>query len=239
MIDSGCATIAEVRKRGAEFWDEFDHYLSDIIVGIVLDAVLVTLIAPRGIYRGTPLPKKRGVTQAIMRWSRRLPAASLQKSPVGSPFTLTDRMAGFVVKSLEYALAGILCGLVGQGLTNGMVVVKRQVLAEAATRRSKKNEAASRTKKGKQGKKGNMETVSKAHKKMPDPIMTGLVWGLFMATSSNVRYQIVFGIERLLEASVLRRSAPLLNAASIVVRFANNVIGGEQFIDYARWAKIQ
>ncbi len=45
-IDTGCATVAEVRKRGDEFWNEFDFYLSDLIVGCVLDVVLVTLLAP-------------------------------------------------------------------------------------------------------------------------------------------------------------------------------------------------
>ncbi len=37
---------AQVRKRGKDFWAEFEFYLSDLIVGIVLDVVLVTLMAP-------------------------------------------------------------------------------------------------------------------------------------------------------------------------------------------------
>lgn len=43
---AGCATVAEVRKRGPEFWDEFEFYLSDLVVGCVLDVVLVSLMAP-------------------------------------------------------------------------------------------------------------------------------------------------------------------------------------------------
>jgi len=46
VIDSGCATVAEVRKRGEEFWDEFEFYLSDMLVGLVMDVVLVSLLAP-------------------------------------------------------------------------------------------------------------------------------------------------------------------------------------------------
>jgi N-glycosylase/DNA lyase len=30
---SVCATVAEVRKRGEDFWAEFEFYLSDLIVG--------------------------------------------------------------------------------------------------------------------------------------------------------------------------------------------------------------
>jgi hypothetical protein len=40
------AGAAQVRKRGKDFWAEFEFYLSDLIVGIVLDVVLVTLMAP-------------------------------------------------------------------------------------------------------------------------------------------------------------------------------------------------
>ena len=45
-IDVCCATLAEVRKRGEKFWGEFEFYLSDLAVGMVLDIVLVTLLAP-------------------------------------------------------------------------------------------------------------------------------------------------------------------------------------------------
>ena len=45
-IDVCCATLAEVRKRGENFWGEFEFYLSDLAVGMVLDIVLVTLLAP-------------------------------------------------------------------------------------------------------------------------------------------------------------------------------------------------
>ncbi len=31
---------------------------------------------------------------------------------------------------------------------------------------------------------------------VPPLVMTSLTWGLFMGVSSNVRYQIVFGLER-------------------------------------------
>lgn len=48
-IDSGCATFAEVRKRGDEFWDEFEFYLSDLLVGLVMDVVLVGLMAPTAV----------------------------------------------------------------------------------------------------------------------------------------------------------------------------------------------
>lgn len=42
---AACATYAEVTKRGKEFWNEFEYYLSDLTVGLVLDVLLVGLMA--------------------------------------------------------------------------------------------------------------------------------------------------------------------------------------------------
>lgn len=69
--------------------------------------------------------------------------------------------------------------------------------------------------------------------------MTALVWGLFMGVSSNTRYQIVFGLERVVDETVARNIPQVAYLTTLAIRFINNVIGGEQFIDMARWAKIQ
>ncbi len=55
---AGCATVAEVRKRGSDFWGEFEFYLSDLVVGCVLDCVLVSLLAPIAVLG--PHAKSRG-----------------------------------------------------------------------------------------------------------------------------------------------------------------------------------
>lgn len=211
FIDSGCATIAEVRKRGEHFWDEFDFYMSDIVVGIVLDAVLVTLLAPRAVVGAHRKSQSMtGILGKLKRLSDKVPSAVFAKSQPGmAPYTVGDRALGFVVKGLEYALAGTLCGLIGQGATNGIIMAKRALLGEE------------------QG-------------EMPDIVKTSLVWGLFMGVSSNYRYQIVFGLERILEGLPLAKRIPaVLNLGSVAIRFTNNVIGGEQFIDMARWAGVQ
>lgn len=35
--------------------------------------------------------------------------------------------------------------------------------------------------------------------------MTALTWGLFMGASSNLRYQAVFGLERVVDKTIARR----------------------------------
>lgn len=59
--------------------------------------------------------------------------------------------------------------------------------------------------------------------------------GAFLAVSSNTRYQIINGLERLVEASpVARKVPPVAMAFTVGVRFANNIYGGMQFVDWAR-----
>lgn len=68
---------------------------------------------------------------------------------------------------------------------------------------------------------------------------TGLVWGGFMAVSANTRYQIVAGLERVVDETIARKVPGIAYLTTTVLRFGNNVIGGEQFIDMARWAGVQ
>ena len=69
-----------------------------------------------------------------------------------------------------------------------------------------------------------------------------LCWhvGIFLAVSSNTRYQIINGLERVVEASpVAKRVPPVAMAFTVGVRFANNIYGGMQFVDWARWSGVQ
>lgn len=64
--------------------------------------------------------------------------------------------------------------------------------------------------------------------------------GVFLAVSSNTRYQIINGLERVVEASPLAKQLPpIAMAFTVGVRFANNVYGGMQFVDWARLAGAQ
>ena len=205
-IDSACATVAELRKRGDEFWDEFEFYLSDLVVGLVLDVVLVTLLAPVAI----PGRKKVIPATGIRRWASQLPSAVFEKSSAGRRYTLSDRLGCYVARAMEYSLAGMACGIVGQAVASGMMVAKRQYLG------SKEGEVA-----------------------VPPVLETGLVWGAFMALSANTRYQIVAGIERVVDETIARKVPGIAYLTTTIIRFGNNIIGGEQFIDMARWAGVQ
>lgn len=64
--------------------------------------------------------------------------------------------------------------------------------------------------------------------------------GIFLAVSSNTRYQIINGLESVVEASPLAKKVPpVAMAFTVGVRFANNIYGGMQFVDWAKWSGVQ
>jgi hypothetical protein len=272
-IDAGCATVAEVRKRGEHFWGEIELYASDLIVGLVLDVVLVTLMAPTAAIGGRRAASalagaagasSAGPMAAVRRALDKVPSAVFAPNQPGSgiKYTPLSRVACLGVKFLEYSLAGIVCGLIGQAAANGLIVVKRRV-QRAQREQQAAAERAAAAAEGPKALKAYEKRVAKAEKDaakakkknggghgshsddpldapMPPIVGTALVWGIFMGVSSNLRYQAVFGIERLVGESSAARALPALAAATTVaVRFVNNVIGGEQFIDFARFFGVQ
>ena len=245
LIDSGCATFAEVKKRGDVFWDEFEFYLSDLVVGIFLDVALVTLLAPTCAAGAAGVVAKVGKTKglgraanALLRFQKSLPSAVFEKSIKGvRVYTPKQRAIAFLYKGFEYAAVGFACGLVGQSMANTAMIAKR------AYSKSKRAEAARGSQEASMAALGDGGSdLQEVMEEVPVPPLfrTALVWALFMGVSSNTRYQVVFGLERLVEGTVLAQKVPMIaNVATVAIRFANNIYGGEQFIDMARWAGVQ
>lgn len=78
VIDSSCATFAEVQKRGKNFWQEFELYLADLLVGIVVDIALVGMLAPY-VRFGRPSVAK-GFLGGIQRTCGALPSRSVLRA---------------------------------------------------------------------------------------------------------------------------------------------------------------
>ena len=72
VIDSCCATVAEVQKRGKDFWAEFELYAADLLVGVVVNVALVGLLAPYARI-GQP-PVSKGFLSSMARYYDSLPS---------------------------------------------------------------------------------------------------------------------------------------------------------------------
>lgn len=139
-----------------------------------------------------------------------LPSSVFEAERPGCRFSVKQRVATYFFKGVMYGSVGFACGLVGQGIANLIMTAKR--------------------------------SINKSEEDVPVPplVKSAALWGVFLAVSSNTRYQIINGLERLVEASpVARRAPPVAMAFTVGVRFANNVYGGMQFVDWARLSGVQ
>ncbi|XP_022140542.1 protein RETICULATA-RELATED 1, chloroplastic [Momordica charantia] len=208
VIDSCCATFAEVQKRGENFWAEFELFAADLLVGVVVDVALVGMLAPYA--RIGQRPVSRGLLGQMQNAYSSLPSSVFEAERPGCRFTVKQRIASYFYKGVLYGSVGFGCGLIGQGIANLIMNAKR--------------------------------CIKKSDEDVPVPplIQSAALWGVFLAVSSNTRYQIVNALEQVVEASPLaKKIPPVAMAFTIGVRFANNIYGGMQFVDWARWSGVQ
>ncbi|CAN8301017.1 unnamed protein product [Cochlearia groenlandica] len=128
----------------------------------------------------------------------------------GCKFSVNQRIATFFYKGLLYGSVGFGCGLIGQGIANIIMTAKR--------------------------------SIKKSEEDVPVPPLfeSAALWGVFLGLSSNARYQIINGLERVVEGSSAAKRVPVVAMAFTVgVRFANNVYGGMQFVDWAKLSGVQ
>ncbi|XP_009622878.1 protein RETICULATA-RELATED 1, chloroplastic [Nicotiana tabacum] len=208
VIDSCCATFAEVQKRGKDFWAEFELYAADLLVGIVVDVALVGMLAPY-----VRIGKQSFSSSSFGRFRHAcgaLPSSVFEAERPGCKFTLQQRIATYFYKGFLYGSVGFGCGLIGQGIANLIMTAKR--------------------------------SIKKSEEDIPVPplLKSAALWGFFLAVSSNTRYQIINGLERLVEASpAAKRAPPVAMAFTVGVRFANNIYGGMQFVEWAKVSGVQ
>ncbi|XP_022731426.1 protein RETICULATA-RELATED 1, chloroplastic [Durio zibethinus] len=208
VIDSCCATFAEIKKRGNDFWSEFELYLADLLVGVVVDVALVGMLAPYARF-GQP-SASRGLFGHLQHACSALPSSVFEAERPGCKFSVRQRIATYFYKGVLYGSVGFSCGLVGQGIANLIMTAKR--------------------------------SIRKSDEDIPVPplVKSAALWGVFLAVSSNTRYQFINGLERLVEASpVAKQVPPVAMAFTVGVRFANNIYGGMQFVDWAKWSGVQ
>ncbi|KAM6550851.1 hypothetical protein CsatB_000659 [Cannabis sativa] len=208
VIDSCCATFAEVQKRGKDFWSEFELYVADLLVGTVVNVVLVGMLAPY-VRIGQPNVSK-GLLGRLQHAYGALPSSVFEAERPGCRFSLEQRIGTYFYKGIMYGAVGFGCGIIGQGIANLIMTAKR--------------------------------SINKSEEDIPVPplLKSAALWGVFLAVSSNTRYQIVNGLERLVEGSAMAKQVPpVAMAFTVGVRFANNVYGGMQFVDWARLSGVQ
>jgi hypothetical protein len=137
-----------------------------------------------------------------------LPANAFEASSAARSFTLQLRAASFVFAGLQYAAIGMAAGVVGTAITYGLLEARKA-----------------------------LDSTYVPDRPMPPIVSNSAAWAAFMGLSSNTRFQVVEGIERVLPLVIRGNKVAdaALNASIIALRFGNNYWGGVQFIQFMRF----
>ncbi|XP_034912048.1 protein RETICULATA-RELATED 4, chloroplastic [Populus alba] len=139
------------------------------------------------------------------------PDNAFQVALAGTSYSFLQRIGAILRNGAKLFAVGTGASLVGVGITNALINARKAFDKSFA---------------------GEAEDV---------PILsTSVAYGVYMAVSSNLRYQILAGVieQRVLEP-MLHQQKVILSAICFVVRTGNTFLGSLMWVDYARWVGIQ
>ncbi|XP_020214739.1 protein RETICULATA-RELATED 4, chloroplastic [Cajanus cajan] len=139
------------------------------------------------------------------------PENAFQVALAGTSYTLIQRIGAIVRNGAKLFAVGTGASLIGTGVTNALINARKVVDKSFAA---------------------EAEDVP--------VISTSIAYGVYMAVSSNLRYQILAGIieQRILEP-LLHQQKLILSAICFAVRTGNTFLGSLLWVDYARWVGVQ
>lgn len=131
-------------------------------------------------------------------------------------------MVGFAYKGLQFGIAGFLSSVVGHSLTTWLVSQRELARSKDASTSAS------------DPKSGDNDGVELA------PVLpTSLAWGGFLMSSSNLRYQIVNGIEQRALDPLLGSNGAALALMTLALRLGNCYVGGLHWLSWAKMWKLQ
>uniref|UniRef100_A0A5B7BFB5 Protein RETICULATA-RELATED 4 n=1 Tax=Davidia involucrata TaxID=16924 RepID=A0A5B7BFB5_DAVIN len=139
------------------------------------------------------------------------PDNAFQVALAGTSYSFLQRIGAIVRNGAKLFAVGTGASLVGTGITNALINARKAIDKTFA---------------------GEAEDV---------PILsTSVAYGVYMAVSSNLRYQVLAGVieQRILEP-LLHQHKIILSAICFAVRTGNTFLGSLMWVDYARWIGIQ
>ncbi|KAL8500865.1 hypothetical protein ACS0TY_020446 [Phlomoides rotata] len=139
------------------------------------------------------------------------PDNAFQVALSGTSYSFLQRIGAIVRNGTKLFFVGTSASMIGTGATNLIITARKAIDKSFA---------------------GEAEDV---------PILsTSVAYGVYMAVSSNLRYQILAGVieQRILEP-LLHQNKLILSAICFAVRTGNTFLGSLMWVDYARWIGIQ
>ncbi|CAI9778262.1 unnamed protein product [Fraxinus pennsylvanica] len=201
-------------KTAAEYERRKENFLNELEI-VFADVVMAIIADFMLVYLPAPTVSLRPPIAVnagrIAKFFHSFPDNAFQVALPGISYSLLQRLGAIVRNGAKLFAVGTTSSLVGTVVTNTLINARKAVDHSAAD---------------------EVENV---------PVLsTSVAYGVYMAVSSNLRYQVLAGVieQRILEP-LLHQHKLFLSAICFAVRTGNTFLGSLLWVDYARWIGIQ
>lgn len=206
--------MAQYKKRKERFMEEIDYVISDTLRSAVVSFFAVWLPAPTLSFLSYEENANTSWTiEGLKGLLGSLPENAFQRNSLGQNWDLGARGTAVLLGGLKLFCVGFLSSVSTLSVTNILFSIRQQWGTG----------------------------IEKHNIKVQYPVLkTAFVYGCFLGTSANLRYQFVAGIVEHWVADYLLVSQPLLgDTISFLARVINSYFGTQQWIDLARHVGLQ
>nr|GME12675.1 protein RETICULATA-RELATED 5, chloroplastic [Ipomoea batatas] len=194
--------LAQYERRKGKFLEELDYVITDTARGIVVDFFTVWLPAPTISF--LPAANDANMPESIEALKGLLgsiPDNAFQKSIAGKDWGLSHRVASVIVGGLKLASVGFISSIGAVTSSNVLFGIRKII----------------------------NPTLAKTQQNKRSPVLkTALVYGGFLGTSANLRYQIIAGIIEHRISDQFSDQTFLVNMLSFVARTINSYWGTQK-----------
>ncbi|KAE8691018.1 hypothetical protein F3Y22_tig00110893pilonHSYRG00930 [Hibiscus syriacus] len=201
-------------KTAAEYERRRENFFKELEI-VFADVVMAIIADFMLVYLPAPTvslrPPLAVSAGAISKFFYSCPDNAFQVALPGTSYSLLQRLGAVMRNGAKLFAVGTISSLVGTAITNALINARKAVDKSAAD---------------------EVENV---------PILsTSVAYGVYMAVSSNLRYQVLAGVieQRILEP-LLHQHKLVLSALCFAVRTGNTFLGSLLWVDYARLVGIQ
>lgn len=122
-------------------------------------------------------------------------------------FPVHKRLVNFFYKGIIFSTIGLFAGVIGTSASNGLLELRKK-----------------------------LDPTFVTNNEPPNILFNAMTWSAHMGFSSNLRYQVLGGTDRVL---VKVMPIAVFRVYSAIIRGLNNILGGISFVTLARMTGVQ
>ncbi|KAL9402302.1 hypothetical protein Peur_006151 [Populus x canadensis] len=205
--------LAQYERRKENFFEELDYVITDTVRGIVVDFFTVWLPAPTLSFLSyaddTAVPDSVDALKGLL---KSIPDNAFQKNLVGKDWNISHRVVSVIVGGVKLSSVGFISSIGAVAASNLLYAIRELI---------------------------NPALVTNQRTKRSPILKTAAIYGCFLGTSANLRYQIIAGIVEHRISDEFSSQTLLVNMLSFIVRTINSYWGTQQWVDLARFSGLQ